>query len=196
MSERIPYLSTAIPIAVLVILSACATGQLPVGEKLDEQTSVTITYSRTPLIMSPDTPYDREAVRDYVQIGVIETNRMGTLEYFLWLGISDYRHTVSADSHPNGFESIILTAGSEDIRVDVRGWTHKSIGASEPVYKKLFPNSSDAYYQITLDQLQLLIEADALRFQTTGSASKEFVPWYAQANAKSDLAEFLRTVLE
>ena len=196
MSERIPHLSTAIAIAVLAILSACAAGQPPVVEKLDEFTAVTITYSRMPIIMSPDTPFDRATMRDYVQIGAIEVNRMGTLKYYLWLGISDMNHMTSADKRPEGYESIVIIMGGEKFGLDVLGWTPAAIGASAPVYKKLFTTSVDAYYQVTLDQIQLLAEADVLRLHTTGSVSREFVPWYKQTTAKDDLAEFIRSVLQ
>ena len=105
-------------------------------------------------------------------------------------------HMARADGRPKGFESIVLIAGSEKFRLDVRGWTPETIGASEPVYKKLYPNSDEAYYQVTLDQIQLLTEADVLELRTTGSASKNFVPWYKPAKAKDDLAAFLKTVLQ
>ena len=196
MFDRSSYLSTAISVAVLTIVSACATGQQPVVEKLDEYTAVTITHSRTPIIMSPDTPYDRDTPRDYVQIGAIEVNRMGTLRYYLWLGISDMEHMASDDERPRGFESIVLNIGSEELRLEILGWTEDTIGASVPVYKKIFPDSEDAYYKITLDQIQFLTAVDALKLRTTGSESKEFVPWYKQTTASDDLAEFLRAVSE
>lgn len=196
MSERTPQLSTAISVAILAILSACTAGQPPVVEKLDELTLVTITHSRTPIIMSPDTVFVEKAARDYVQIGVIEVNRMGTLQYFLWLGIWDIEHMWSANEHPKGYESIILTVDGEKMPLDVRGWTQAAIGTSEPVYKKIFRTAIDAYYEVTLEQIKLLTEADEWQLLTTGSAPKEFVPWYKQTKAENDLAEFYRIVLQ
>lgn len=179
---------------VVAILSACTATQPSVIEKLDELTAVTITYSRTPVILSPDTPYDETAARDYVQIGAIEVNRMGTLQYFLWLGIVDIDHMESSNSHPKGFESIVLIVDGAEIPLDVLGWTQAAIGSSEPVYKKLFRSGSDAYFQVTLEQIRLLAEAHSLQLRTTDSAPKEFIPAYRQATAKNDLAEFFRTV--
>jgi hypothetical protein len=101
------------------ILPACTTVQPTVLEKLDELTAVTITYGRTPMIMSSNTPYEREIDRDYVQIGAFEVNRMGTRQYYLWLGISDASQMASKDEHPNGFESITLILGSDKIQLDV-----------------------------------------------------------------------------
>ena len=192
MSERSPHLSTAMSIAVLAILSACATEQRPVVDYLDELTAVTITHSRTPIIMSTDEVSD--LARDYVQIGAIEVNRMGALQYYLWLGISEVEYTKSEDRYPKGFESIVFNAGGEEFQLEVRGWTQEAIGASEPVYKKLFRNTVDAYYEVTLDQIQLLTDVDDIKFRTIGPAPKEYVSWYKSITAKDDLTEFIRIV--
>ena len=195
MSERFPHLSTAISIAVLTILSACVAVQLPVVEKLDELTAITITYSRTPIVMSTDTSLDPATARDYVQIGAIEVNRMGTLQYYLWLGISEVKYSESADAHPYGFESIVFMVGGEEFKLDVLGWTQEAIGASEPVYEKLFRDTKDAYYEVTLEQIQLLTDVDNIRFRTIAPAPREYASWYRSITAKNDLAEFLSTVL-
>jgi hypothetical protein len=189
----------AILMAVLTLLSACGAGQPTVVEKLDELTAVTITHSRTPLILSPDTPLEEDIARDFVQIGPIEVNRMGSLQYFLWLGILDTDHTEDQDEeskeeHPGGYESIVLLFDGEELPLNVHGWTQNSIGASEPVYKKLFKSATDAYYPATLEQIELLTAAEAIQLRTSGSEPKEFVLLYKQTNARNDLSEFLRTV--
>jgi hypothetical protein len=76
------------------------------------------------------------------------------------------------------FESIVIDVGGEKIPLDVLGWTENAIGVSEPVYKKLFSTSVDAYYQVTLEQIQLLNEVDGIKLLTTGSEPREFVSWY------------------
>jgi len=188
-------LPTAISIVGLTILSACATGQLPVVEKLDDITAVTITYSRSPVIMGRDTAFDRADTRDYVQLGAIEVNRMGGLQYYLWLGISDIDYATSTDERPDGYESIVIVAGGEELQLDVLGWTPAAIGASEPVYKKLFTTSVDAYYEVSLDQIQSLATANVLKLRTGGSDAKEFIPWYGQAESTGVFVEFVRNVL-
>ena len=189
-------LRTAFSIVVLAILSACAAGQAPVVEKLDELTAVTYTYVRTPLILSPDTPLDRAQARDYVQLGAIEVNRMGTLKYYLWLGISDTEYVKSSGARDDAFKSIVLMLGDQQFPLDIHGWTQESIGVSEPIYQKLFSTSIEAYYEVTLEHVRLLAEADSMKLLTSGSAPKEFLSWYRQAAAKEELAEFLGTVLQ
>jgi len=192
MFVRSPHLSAFFSIAVLAIVSACASEQPAVIDRLDEVTAVTITYCRTPITMSTDTYSD--LARDFVQIGAIEVNRMGTLNYFLWLGISEVKYTESTYTQPEGFESLVFVAGGEEFQLDLLGWTEEAIGAGEPVYKKLFRNTVDAYYEITLDRIQLLTDVDSIKFRTTGPAPKDYVPWYKSDAAKDDLAEFLGSV--
>ena len=142
--------------------------------------------------MSTDTLSD--VARDYVQIGAIEVNRMGALQYYLWLGISEVKFAESADKYPKGFESVVFVVGGEEFQLDVRGWTQEAIGVSEPVYKKLFKNTVDAYYDVTLEQIQLLTDVDGIKFRTIGPAPKEYIPWYKSITAKDDLVEFFRIV--
>jgi hypothetical protein len=119
---------------------------------------------------------------------------MGSLQYYLWLGITEANPAVNAAKHRDGFESIVFSVGNESIRLDVRGWTPAAIGTSGPVYHKLFSDSADAYYPVTLDQIQLLTNSENLTLRTTGPAPKEFVSWYRQTTFEGDLTEFLRSV--
>ncbi len=196
MHKKNSTVSAAFSIAILVILSACATEQPAVVENLDELTAVTITHARTPIILSPETPLDNEAVRDYAQIGAIEINRMGSLRYFLWLGISEVDQIESADERPQGYESITLSLDSRKIPLDLVGWTHNAIGTSEPIYKKLFRTSVDAYYEVDLAQIQLMNDAEVIEFHTSDAPTRKFVSWYRQSRARDDLAEFVRTVTQ
>lgn len=196
MHNKNPTVSSAFPIAILVLLSACATEQSAVIENLDELTAVTITHARTPIILSPETPLENETVRDYAQIGAIEINRMGSLRYFLWLGISEVDQLDSVDVRPEGYESITLLLDSQEIPLDLVGWTHNAMGTSEPVYRKLFRTSVDAYYEVDLLQIQLMNDAEVIQFQTSGAPPKRFVAWYRQSQARDDLAEFVRAVTQ
>ncbi len=146
--------------------------------------------------MSTDKPFKARDLRDYVEVGAIEVNHMGTLRHFLWLGISEVNNTERVDARPEGFESIVFFADEGTFQLDVFSWTHEAIGTSERIYKKVFAGSADAYYEITLDQIRLLANADVMKVRTSGSAPKEYVVWYRPATAKEDLSEFLETVLQ
>ncbi|MGI9202776.1 MAG: hypothetical protein ACR2Q3_02130 [Woeseiaceae bacterium] len=180
--------------AVLLAILGCAAAPLPVVEKLDGRTSVYITHPRTPLIMSPDAHYSDSSAREYIQIGAIEVNRMGSLEYFLWLGIWDYEHVNSDHEYPAGFETVRFIADEEELTLARHSWSHVEIGTSERLYKKIFDEDVDAYYQVTLEQIRMLSSATDLKLRTTSATPKEFVPWYNQERADIDLAEFVTAV--
>ena len=196
MSSVNSHLPTTALLAVVCFLSGCATGNPAVVDTLDEETAVTITYVRAPLVLSPDTRVDAENGKDYAQLGAIEVNRMGTLQYYLWLGITDIEQPASTYKHPDGYDPIVLIVDDEQIRLDVLGWTPKAIGASEHVYQSLFSTSADAYYQVTLDQIQSLAYSQSLKLLTTGPEPKEFIPNFREETFERDWSEFVRTVLQ
>lgn len=183
-------------IAVVAVLVACTAAPPTVIQELDESTAATITHSKTPMNLSPMTVFERDNIRPYVDIGTIQVNRNRIRKYFLWFGIWDVDYGANRDQQPEEFESVIIIADGEELLLDVQGWTHQAIGSSKPIYKKLFPDVVDAYYQVTLAQIRLLAEAGDIQLRTTGAAPREFAPWYREERAKSDLAEFLRRVSE
>ncbi len=147
------------------------------------------------MVMSLETPYGQSVQRQFVQIGSFEVNRMGSRTYYLWLGISGLDENVAVDSSAEAFETIKLSLENQSFDLDVTGWTHAAIGLGEPIYKKLYTTSIEAYYPITLEQIQLLASSSNPKLRTSGSAPIEYVPWYEQAPFKRDLAEFLKMVM-
>ncbi|MGI9235889.1 MAG: hypothetical protein ACR2QZ_00740 [Woeseiaceae bacterium] len=186
-------MSPMVLIAAFAVLTACATQQ-PTIEYLDEVTAVTITYSRTPFVLSTGTSVD--TARDYVQIGTIEVNRMGAHKYFLWLGISEVKYTELERQHPEEFESIVFVVGDEEFQLGIAGWTEAAIGASEPIYEKLFRDTVDAYYEVTTEQIQRLADENIMTFRTADPSPKEYTSWYRSVTAKDDLTEFLTIVAQ
>ena len=180
--------------ACVAILSACTAALPTVIEEMDETTAASVTYSQTSIGLSPDAIFDRENTRPYVDLGVIRINRNRIRRYFIWLGIWDINFAADMDQQPKQFESIVLLMDGEELPLDVLSWNHEMIGTSKRIYKKLFPQAIDAYYQVTLEQMQLLAGAQVIGVRTTGSQPREFVPWYKEEKAKADLAEFIRRV--
>ena len=191
---QFPKNPNLILLAITVLVAACSAAQPTVVQKMDEQTAVTVTYGATPMVMSLDEPYGQSSQRRYIQIGSFEINRMGTRNYYLWLGISGLGENAMASGGASGLESVQLLLDDQSIDLEVTGWSHGAVGVGEPVYKKLYATSLDAYYPITLEQIQLLANATNPRLRTSGAESIEYVPWYQQALFKKDLDEFLGMV--
>ena len=181
----------------LLIAGGCATTPSePVIDKLDYNTGVTVTYSRTPFTFSPSGNTGDFSAAEFVQIGAIEVNTMGTLRYYLWLGISEPGYRDDSVDHPAGFESVEFDFDGEKVNVDVLGWSHESIGTSEPVYRGLYKSTRDAYYEVTLEQIEKLGQAQDVSFTTASTDSRQYTPWYRSVSPYEDLAEFSRVVRE
>jgi hypothetical protein len=192
---NIQHLNRVVGVGTIVlILAACASDPPTVGEKLDWQTGVTVSYVNTPLVLYRETPAQAAYARDYAQIGPIQVNRSGSYQYFLWVGSWATMQTTDILEHRDGFESIVIFADGEPLVLELSGWTPDAIGASESTYLKPVASSTDAYYQVTVDQIRLIAEASDVRLRTSGSHPKEFELWDEQTSARNDLAEFLISV--
>lgn len=182
-------------VLVLLLLSvACATSQPKLVETLDENTGVTVTTSHTPMLFSRETPGYGARARNYVNLGVIEVNRIGTYKYYLWLGIWNTGQVASLDEHRDGFDSVVIFTDGEPLSLELAGWTPDAIGTSEPAYLKPVARSVDAYYPVTLDQIRMIAGATDIRLRASGILPKEFQPWDEQRAARSDLQMFLGQV--
>jgi hypothetical protein len=178
-------------IVVTLVLTACATTARTVNEKLDPLTGVTVTYSKSPLMVYRESPSHAAYSRNYVDLGPIEVNKSGTYKYYLWLGIWGTLQTRRLSDLRDEFESIILMADGEPLSLDLAGWTPATIETSEPVYPRAFATSLDAYYRVTADQIRFIVEAGDLQLRTTGPSPLEFGLWGEQRSARRDLSVFL-----
>jgi hypothetical protein len=179
-------------LSVLIANGCSSTGGL-VTNKLDPRTSVMITYNRSPMIFYRDVSGRAAHARDYVYLAPIEVNRSGSFRHYLWLGIWSTLDDSRPGQSRDGFESIVVFADGEPLPLEVSGWTPEAIGASEPVYMKPVASAADAYYEVTLDQLRLIAEANDVRLQSGGSRIETYEPWDHQQPARSGLREFLNS---
>jgi hypothetical protein len=177
-------------LALLCGLFGCASTATAVIEKLDQATGVTVTFVKTPLLLYRQTPARAAYARDYAQLGPIQVNRSGTLQYFLWVGSWATMQRSDVSDHRGSFESIVIFADGEPMLLEVSGWTPADIGASELAYRKPVATATDAYYSVTSDQIRLISTAQDIRLQTRGARSREYVMWNEQNSARLGLVEF------
>lgn len=178
-------------VLLFVVASGCSSNSAMVREQMDPVTSVSISYSQTPMVFYRDVSGRAAYARDFVHIAPLEVNRSGDYRYYLWLGIWNTMEDAQSDQSRDGFESIVIFADGEPLPLDVAGWTVAAIGASKPVYLKPVASAADAYYAVTVDQLRLIAEAQDVRLKTTGSRNESYEPWDNQKSAKAGLIEFL-----
>jgi len=175
----------------VLLLSACAGRDVQLLDKLDSVTGVTITYSAAPMVFYRNDSGRAAHARNFVHLGPLEINRMGDYRYFLWLGVWNTLQNTGSSVARDGFESIVIYADGEPLALELAGWTAAAIGASEPVYIKPVSSAADAYYEVTVDQLRVIAEAEDIRVQSTGAKQQSFELWDHQSAARTGLKDFL-----
>jgi len=176
---------------VILLVSACSTNTAFVHSKLDPRTSATITYNESPLVFFRALSANETLDKEHLYLGPVEVNRSGDYRYYLWLATWS-SVDVAQDDRPDGrFESIDVVADGQLLRLKITGGSMRAIGASEPVYKKPVSWATEAYYDLTLEQLRLIAEATDLQVQYS-LTSETFEPWDGQTSAKAGLVEFLQ----
>ncbi|MGI9234391.1 MAG: hypothetical protein ACR2RD_12220 [Woeseiaceae bacterium] len=176
---------------LILTMMGCSSNAGLARSKLDPVTSVTISFSHSPMVFYSDVSGRAAFARDYVHLAPVEVNRSGNYRYYLWLGIWNTMDDAPVGRSRDGFESIVLFADGEPLPLEIGGWTAEAIGASEPVYLKPVASATDAYYEVTVDQLRLIAEARDLRLRSTGPRPVSYELWDDQNAARAGLSEFL-----
>jgi hypothetical protein len=160
-----------------VLATACGSSAPMLEESLDYGTGTTFTRATAPIVLYHDNSGRAAYARDYVYVGPIEVNKMGSYSYFLWLGIWSTLDDDSRWTQRDGFESIVLYADGEPLQLEVAGWSADTIGASRAVFVKPVASAADAYYSVTVDQIRMIAEARDLVLQTSSPPIRQYHRW-------------------
>jgi len=179
----------------MILLAGCGPSTEFVREKLDPVTVATVKSSSSPLIFYNDNSAHAAHSRDFVYVGPVEVNRMGSYRYYLWFGVWSTIPSSPPTAQRDGFESITLFADGEPLQLVLAGWGGNAIGLSESVYVKPVASAAEAYYEVTIDQIRLIAGSTDLRMLTSGPAQSDFELWDNQQSAFSGLREFLEGTL-
>lgn len=176
---------------IFLFLSACATvNGRPTVEMLDPLTSATLTAAKTPMVFYRDNSGQAAFARDFVSLGPIQVNTMGRLRYFLWVGAWSTGQEPDDARRRDGLESPILFVDGEPLQLDLAGWTPEAIGASQGIYVKPVASAVDAYYEVSVDLIRLLVHARDVHLRTGGASSDTYESWDDQQAAKHSFRAF------
>jgi len=187
------YVMCIASILIVSLLAACSSAPT-VKEFFDSESSVVVNYTDTPIIFYIDRSGRAAFARDFVNVGPIQVNRMGDRRYYLWLGIWNTIDTANKESRAAEFELVTVYADGEPILLDLAGWTSEVVGASRPIYAKPVSSATEAYYEVTIDQIRLMAAATEIRIQTSGEPSASYEMWDRSTSSKRGLSEFLAQV--
>ncbi len=190
MDLRLPRKLTG-SFVLAALLAGCGSSGPLVAEQLDPVTGVTVTHATAPLVLYRDNSAIAAHARDFVYVGPVEVNRMGSYSYYLWLGIWSTIQDDNDFEQRDGFESVVIFADGEPLRLELKGWSSDSIGVSTSIYPPPTASAANAYYPVTLDQIRLISQARDVRLHTSGNGTATFEPWDNQSSAQSSFRAFM-----
>ena len=152
---------TRLCLVATLLLGACATdGGVRVNEYLDPQTAVTIRAVAAPFIYARDVPELAANVRDYVSLGAVEVNNMGTRRHYLaavsWSTIDRRRADGSAAPLP---ERIELTLAGKTRVFALASHESRSLGIGEPLFRPPAGYLGESWYVVTPADLRAFAAA-------------------------------------
>lgn len=186
---RAPILS----LAAAALLAGCAGESPRVSEYLDQQTAVTIRSLAEPLVYAHDAPELAANTRDYLSLGLVETNNMGKRKHYLalisWSTIDRHRVGVAAAPVP---ERVEFDLGGKPLELSGASHEPRGFGIGGQLFRPPAGYSGESWYEVTPAQLRALAASPPASISLDGDAgSISYLPWRAEGRA---LAEFVRDI--
>jgi hypothetical protein len=190
-----PEVRLLAPIAMLAILAlaGCAERDLRPEERLDPNTAVNVTIMAEPWIYSRDIPMPVASASDFLNVGVVETNRAGTRAY--WLGVIAWstvdRSIFSGAPLISRPVKIRLSWSAGSLELEPARNGRQAVGLGEPVFVDPQTKSTETWYPLTTAQLAQLAKVAPTGIALIDEAGQPtaYVPWRLNAAA---LSEFLK----
>lgn len=145
----------AIAFLAILVLAGCAERDLWPAERLDPKTAVNVTIMARPWVYARAVPMLAANARDYLHVGVVETNRAGTRAY--WLGVVSWS-TID--------RSVFAAEGGNQAPPKVRlGWTNSRLDLSPleggrtaarlstPAFVEPGTKFKESWYALSTDQV-------------------------------------------
>jgi hypothetical protein len=147
---------------VTLLAGACAAPRdlWPI-ERLDPYSAVNTTIMAEPWVYARDVRSIAANSRDYLNVGLVETNRAGQRAYWLgvvaWSTIDRTALPLVAQSVKPGKVQFNWPDGVLELQPVPAG--RKALGASEPIFTGPQPRFEDAWYMLSAAQLARLAAA-------------------------------------
>lgn len=183
------------PIALLAILAlaGCAERELWPDERLDLNTAVNVTIMAEPWVYSRDVPMLAANARDYLNVGVVETNRAGTRA--VWLGVVAWstidRSALPVPVQPLKPGQVQLSWPDESLELQPVPGGRQTLGVSEVVFAGPQLAFADAWYALTTAQLSRLARSPPATVSLVGDdgAATVYEAWQVDPRVLNQFLE-------
>lgn len=170
-----------------VVLLGCSAHDLWPKERLDPKTAVHLTIMAEPWVYAHDVPMLAANARDYLNIGVVETNRAGKRDYWLgvvaWSTIDRSGLGVPAPLVRPGRVTLAWQATTLELHPAPGGLSE--IGTRKAVFAEAQAAHADAWYRLSKSQLAGLAKLPpaSVSLALEGGESVVYVPWHIDPRA-------------
>ncbi len=178
----------------LLLAGGCtAERELWPVERLDPRTAVLTTMMAEPWVYARDVPALAAHSRDYLNVGVVETNRTGQRAY--WLGVvawSTIDRSVLPAAQPPLVPTVVRFDWAEDsLELRAVPGGRGAVGSDEPIFAAPQPAFEDAWFALTTDQLARLAAhpPDTVTVLRDDGRALVYAPWRVSPAALSSLLE-------
>jgi hypothetical protein len=178
---------------LIVWLSGCAERDLWPVEQLDPKTAVNVTIMAEPWVYARDVPMLAANARDYLNVGVIETNRSGRRAY--WLGVVAWstidRSALPVPVAPGRPGAIKLSWPQDTLELKPAAAGREAIGVSETIFAGPQPVQEDAWYALNSAQVSRLADSPpaAVSLVLDDGAVIVHQPWHVDRRALDQFLE-------
>lgn len=158
------------------LLSSACAGKESVShvQYVDEMTGVTVRAMTHPVTFYIDNPSLAVNARDFASLAAIETNRGGQYSYYLWVGLwstIDRRFGSQAEFRPTA-DWLLLDGDDHQLELPMFSDDSMLVGISDRLFAVGDPNTVEAYYKVTADDLRLIASADVLTLSVGAERDK------------------------
>lgn len=186
-------LHAAIALLAILVLAGCAERDLWPAERLDPKTAVNVTIMARPWVYARGVPMLAANARDYLNVGVVETNRAGTRAY--WLGVVSWS-TID--------RSVFATQGTNGAPPGVRlGWANSRLDLSPleggrsaarlsaPAFVEPGTKFRESWYALSTEQVVQLGRGAPVAVSLVSEAG-ELTTYEAWDTSPAAMTEFLK----
>jgi hypothetical protein len=172
---------------IAAALTACGADRVRDGraaERLDTASGVTLRTDLEPMVFArAELRYSRSG-RDYLYLGPVETNRQGTYEYYLWVGVASTLDRGYLAPPAEAPAKLFAVVQGELMELPLAPWAEREPTlARVDLYKTAVPVPQPLAARVTLEQLRLLADAGLadVRLADSNGDSRLYSRWDPKA---------------
>lgn len=186
-------LHAAIALLAILVLAGCAERDLWPAERLDPKTAVNVTIMARPWVYARGVPMLAANARDYLNVGVVETNRAGTRAY--WLGVVSWstidRSVFAADGANGAPPRVRLGWANSRLDLSPLEGGRSAARLSAPAFVEPGTKFRESWYALSTEQVVQLGRGAPVAVSLVSEAG-ELTTYEAWDTSPAAMTEFLK----